>query len=632
MTIREYVSQRRWNLMGPVLPGGTVYTLVLSPNKEQRNPLLAGTPVGVFRSLSRGANWSAANRGLVGLQIATLASSSNGVLFLGSLDGTLARSVDGGYSWLCLPPLGDAGSITAIAVSPDYLSDGTILVGTERGGVFRSSDSGRSAKAANFGLSELNVLCLACAPGWPKKPVAFAGTVDGLFRSTNGGRAWRLCHGDLEGLPVQAVVVSPRFERDGLVYAATEEDGLFRSRDGGNTWEAIGYDIADRTINCLWISPKFAETRSLLAGTSSSGLYLSTDAGESWQQVLNSGNAVLALAGDDETQFAGHHNAGVYRSNDGGKSWEPSQDGLHANPLTQLLVASGGTLFAAGPDTGIYCSTDGYNWQPLASLPPLAGLSAFAVAPDYDRRPLLAVSDIEAGLFLSTDGGATWSETASEQVTALCMGIGAGSALHLFAGTGDGRLLHSTDAGATWQTIEAFGGAAVIRLEASPRFADDSILVAGTRDSADPSAPVSIWRSSDAGQNWKRLLQEEVSLAHLSFAMDPQRQGKLLIAMDRYLLAETEKGWQRAAVASEDPPVLTVAVRTNAGGSIYMAGTTLGVYISGDATTWRPMVRGMGYAPILALAPAVDGEAADLWALGLGGLIWKWESAEAEGQ
>ncbi|MHB0878260.1 MAG: WD40/YVTN/BNR-like repeat-containing protein, partial [Anaerolineae bacterium] len=167
MTIKQFLTQRRWHLMGPVLPGGTLYTMVLSPNKEQHNPLLAGTPVGVFRSLSRGDNWSWANRGLVGLQVATLAASSNGVLFLGTLDGTLARSVDGGYSWASLPRLEDSGSITSIAVSPDYLNDGTILVGTENGGIYRSTDSGRSAKPANFGLGDLSVLTIACAPGWP---------------------------------------------------------------------------------------------------------------------------------------------------------------------------------------------------------------------------------------------------------------------------------------------------------------------------------------------------------------------------------------------------------------------------------------------------------------------------------
>ena len=73
MSVREYTSRRRWRLVGPVLEGGTAYALVLSPNREQHQPLIAGTPVGAFRSLSRGSQWSWANRGLTGLQVSALA-------------------------------------------------------------------------------------------------------------------------------------------------------------------------------------------------------------------------------------------------------------------------------------------------------------------------------------------------------------------------------------------------------------------------------------------------------------------------------------------------------------------------------------------------------------------------------
>jgi len=630
MKLREYSRQRSWKLMGPVLPGGTIYSLVLSPNEEQHNPLLAGTAVGIFRSLSRGDKWTWANRGLAGLQISALAVTSNGVLFSGTLDGILARSVDGGYSWACMPPLEDSGSITAIAASPDYVNDGAILIGTEQGGIFRSTDSGRTAKPANFGLGELTVLSLACASGWPEKPVAFAGTIDGLYQSTNGGRAWRRVRGDLEGLAVQAVATSPEFHKDGTIFVATEEDGIFRSTEGGRHWEQVGQDIPDATVNSLWISDNYARDRTVLAGTSAAGLFRSQDGGDTWEQVLDTGNAVLALAGDEASVFAGFHSEGIYRSVDGGRSWQPCQEGLHANAFTDIACTSGNTLFAAGPDTGVYTSTDGSTWQPLETLPEVAGVAALAAAPNYEADPTLLVADIESGLWLSNDGGKSWHECMSAQASAICASLDSEQALRLWAGTSEGAILRSCDQGKTWETLHSFGGQAVLRLQASPAFMQDQILVAGTRDLSDPSAPIIVWRSSDGGHTWAKLLEEEVTLQHIAFAIDAAHGGLLRVALGRHLISETNKGeWKRHVMSPDEPPVLAVALRQSERDSFAIVGTSLGVFVT-DGTSSAPMMRGMGYAPIIGLSPATGDTQEPIWAMGLGGLIWKWDLAQPE--
>jgi photosystem II stability/assembly factor-like uncharacterized protein len=262
----------------------------------------------------------------------------------------------------------------------------------------------------------------------------------------------------------------------------------------------------------------------------------------------------------------------------------------------------------------------------------VTGVAAFAVAPSFPRRSLLAISDVEKGLYVSPDGGHNWRQASSEQVTAVCVGQNGEGGLLLFAGTADGRLLQSKDEGASWEESAPFQRQLVVRLDASPAFAHDCVLVAGTRDPGDPSAPVSVWRSTDSGRTWQRVLQEEVALPHLSFAFDTERGSRLLIAMDRFVVREGEKGWQRSPVASSNPPVLTVAVRHVGGERVYFAGTTLGIFASTDGANWRPISRGMGYAPILAFAPGTGDDSVDIWALGLGGLVWRWERGETEAQ
>ncbi|NPV09740.1 MAG: hypothetical protein HPY83_17495 [Anaerolineae bacterium] len=628
MSVREYTSRRRWRLAGPVLEGGTVYALVLSPNKDQHNPLIAGTPVGAFRSLSRGAQWSWANRGLTGLQVSALAASANGVLFLGSLDGTLARSVDGGYSWDCMPRLHDSGSITSLAVSPDYLRDGTVLIGTESGGVFRTTDSGKTARPVNFGLLDLSVLALACAPGWPERPIAFAGSLEGVFRSTNGGRAWRPSGDDLDGVTVQALAVSPAFTRDGTVFAGTEEDGLYRSTDGGDSWVRVGADVLGDTVNALWISPNYRSSPVVLAGSAGGGVYRSEDGGNSWVRTLETGGAALALAGDGETVFAGFHGAGAYRSSDAGLTWEECREGLFANAFTHLSVTKGGTLFVAGPDTGVYTSTDGTRWTAIPSLPNLAGLGSLAVWPRYEERPLLLAADVESGAYVSEDGGRSWDQTLEEQVSALALEED-GEVAVAWAGTTDGRLALSLDGGHQWQESAPFSGQAVLRIAPSAAFGQDHVVLAATRDTGSAGSPLVLWRSDDGGRSWRHLLEQDVELLHVSLIVRPGEAGRATAVFDRYcLIQEDADQWKRLTLGMGDPPLLSVASRMGTGEEYLIVGSTQGVFATTDGQNWTPMMRGMGYAPVLALTPTVGGRESPIWALALGGIVWKWDRTE----
>ncbi len=629
MSLREYTSRRRWRLAGPVLEGGTVYALVLSPSADQHNPLVAGSPVGAFRSLSRGAQWSWANRGLTGLQISALAASPNGVLFIGSLDGTLARSVDGGYSWEVMPPLEDSGSITSLAVSPDYLRDGTVLVGTETGGVFRTTDSGRTARPANFGLLDPTVLALVCAPGWPDRPVAFAATIDGVFRSTNGGRAWRPSGEDLDGLSVQALAVSPAFTRDGTVFAGSEEDGLFRSTDGGDSWQPLGEGVLDSTINALWVAPDFRTTRLVLAGTAGGGVYRSADAGDTWSAVLSPGGAVLALTGDGQTVFAGFHGSGVHRSSDGGQTWEECREGLYAHAFTYLSAANNGALFVAGPDTGIFTSSNGSDWKALPALPDLSALAAMTVWPDYHRKPLLAVADAEDGLYLSGDGGATWNRTLDGQVSALASAADGAGGGYLWAGTAGGALHVSTDGGSHWTESEPFAAMSVLKIEPSGQFPIDRALLAATRDVSSSDSPLVLWRSSDAGQSWTRIIEESSSLMHVGLLMRPGDGGRPAGVFDRYcLIQQGADQWKKLSLGvSGNPPLLALAARQGLGEEIVVVGSAVGVFATDNSDRWTPMMRGMGSAPVLALTPANGDREQPIWALALGGIIWSWESA-----
>ncbi|NIV35567.1 MAG: hypothetical protein GWN58_40785, partial [Anaerolineae bacterium] len=66
------------------------------------------------------------------------------------------------------------------------------------------------------------------------------GVDSGIFRSTNGGRAWREVDFSPDLAPVLSLALSPAYAEDGILFAGTESHGLYRSQDGGRTWTRLG--------------------------------------------------------------------------------------------------------------------------------------------------------------------------------------------------------------------------------------------------------------------------------------------------------------------------------------------------------------------------------------------------------
>ena len=164
----------------------------------------------------------------------------------------LSCSPDGGN----LSPL-DNGGFNAfpvtnfIAISPEFPMDGTVFVGTDVAGVFRSTDGGNTWVPADAGLpvdssgAFPGVISLAISPAFTTDGALFMGTdAAGVFRSVNGGNTWVPADA---GLPVDSsgafpgviLAISPAFATDGALFMGTDVAGVFRSVNGGNTWVPV---------------------------------------------------------------------------------------------------------------------------------------------------------------------------------------------------------------------------------------------------------------------------------------------------------------------------------------------------------------------------------------------------------
>jgi ligand-binding sensor domain-containing protein len=186
---------------------------------------------------------------------------------------------------------------------PLYLGASGDLVGVEQ---LNSSDDGLNWTAVNSGLTRTRVLSLTISGN-----AVYAGTDNGLFRSTNQGVAWTEVCAGLTDRYIVALGIAP----DDTTLLAATSSGVFRSSiAGGNqgqSWTPVTNGLPERTVALT-----FAQQRNrMLAGTVN-GFFVSEDNGANWRQI-NSGLLTLqvgALAVSDDTVLAGTRSGGVFVS------------------------------------------------------------------------------------------------------------------------------------------------------------------------------------------------------------------------------------------------------------------------------------------------------------------------------
>jgi len=210
-----------------------------------RGILFAARHSGLYRSQDGGETWQLAYETLdIQEPIPTNAVAlspdfEKDEVVLAGVSGGVLVSTNGGRDWVFARFHEPAPTVTALAVSPGFASDGLALAATLEDGVFLSQDRGMSWQAWNFGLLDWNVFCLAVSPDFIHDRTVFIGVETGVYRSTNGGRSWRDMHFPVEAAPVIAIALSPNFPQDGILSVETEEMGFYRFTDSGLTWEPI---------------------------------------------------------------------------------------------------------------------------------------------------------------------------------------------------------------------------------------------------------------------------------------------------------------------------------------------------------------------------------------------------------
>jgi hypothetical protein len=516
-----------WEQLGPIAIGGSVTALAA----DSGGTIWLATGAGILRHTDQGWRPLAAQPPLA---LLSALASADDTWWAAGLDGGIAYSRDCGTAWRRSWTDQVAVPITCLLAAPNYASNRTLLAGTASAGILRSTDGGRRWLLTNFGLQNFTILCLAAATDWSRREIVFAGTLDGVYRSSGGGRAWK--PSGLDGLTVQAVAASPDFAASGLVIAGTDSAGLYRSTDGGRNWSPIGHEIGRATaINAL-ICSEYAEGVCWLASTNGGQIWRSIDTGLTWDLVWGEAAAVVALACSTASQaaivYAGLIDAGLLISRDGGLQWLPDAT-LAVRGFQRLRATPDGGLLAIAPTEGAWRSTDdGRHWQRRAA----AAL----------HQPILAAAAASAaGAICIARGDGVWLAARSEERIVLAVDDGAVTELlatedTLWAGSVDGRVWQSDDHGSTWRELPSLPPhEQMLRLGCSP---DGELLVAVSYASA--SGECTLWRfTAGEWQPWRRRASSEPA-----YALDlPGGADKAWVAIGREVWRWHNNSWDQVA-------------------------------------------------------------------------------------
>jgi len=314
-----------------------------------------------------------------------------------------------------------SGRVTALAVSPGNTA--VVYMGTADGGVWKTIDGGAtwtpltdsqpSLSIGDLTLDPENPNTVLAATGDPKSAAGpFLGV--GLLRSTDGGATWTNIPGPFAGTLIPSIAIHPSNSAIWLVSCDNPAGrGIYRTSDGGVTWTVTLSAYTRRVL----FDPQNGNVA--YATTLNGQIFRSADAGVSWTAATGSGSNALPAGGgytelgidptNTSTLYAsiasgdGSNNLlGVFKSVDSGANWTPMASApdycspqCSYNNFIRVFPGNNQLLFLGG--ILLYYSLDGGN--------------TWTSVPDnviHDDQQAMAFSSDGTTLYEGNDGG-VWS-------------------------------------------------------------------------------------------------------------------------------------------------------------------------------------------------------------------------------
>lgn len=356
------LSALKFRCIGPALTSGRISDFAVNP-KNPKEYYVAVSSGGVWKTTTAGTSFKPVfdSQGSYSIGCVTMDPHNHNVVWVGTGENNNQRSVaygdgvykteDGGKTWQHMG-LKTSEHIGMIAIDP------------------RDSDV---------------VYVAAYGPLWS------AGGERGLYKTTDGGKTWKLVLTISEHTGVSEVHLDPRYPDE--IYAVAHqrrrhvftligggpESSLYKSRDAGKSWKKLqrGLPAGDVGRIALAISPVNPDTVYAIveAQRGRGGFFCSTDRGASWEKrssYTSRGNYYQELF-CDPVDMNRIYSMDVFLqvSDDGGKTWRAlGERSKHWDNHAMWINPQDPDYYLVGSDGGVYESFDrGQTWKFMTNLP-----------------------------------------------------------------------------------------------------------------------------------------------------------------------------------------------------------------------------------------------------------------------
>jgi photosystem II stability/assembly factor-like uncharacterized protein len=519
---------------------------------------------------------------------------STRTLFLGTSDGHVFGSRDGGENWELLGRIGEHHDDVIMSMLVDARSANTLYatswtLSSHGGGVYRSADAGHNWQL--IGLEGLVVRAIAQAPSNPD--ILVAGATDGVYRSEDSGKSWARIspekHEDL--LNFDSIAIDP--SDPNTIYAGTYHLP-WKTVDGGKNWTPVHQGMVDDSdVMSITIDQNNA---SHIFASACSGIYQSSDSGANWTKfkgIPKDSRRTVHILQDPKrpaTVYAAT-TEGLWKTIDNGATWRVITP-VSWSILSMVIDPENSDRLILGTERlGVQVSGDGGQTYRAANQ----GFSHrrivdVAVDPQHPERALVVLTSNFEPLLQTTDAGRTW--------TSLAAGLPSGPPRLVFASP-DG-----------WFAAPGPGG--LLRYDISKSSWVPVNLAAGKSTSAEAGHASSLKRSSSKAASSQSVASSRVAQAGKSTVLLHAKVNDMAFGQDAWyaasedgLLISRDRGlnWNHASPTSgQQSPARTSgaglssisirAVRTSSSDSYVWALTSSQLDVSGDGgKTWvsRPL-------------------------------------------
>ncbi len=481
---------------GSPTPGGDFHSVSAGfPEQGGKLMVYAATPEGVAFSADGGASWE--ELPLPELHVRAVAASANHPQFAYVSFSGLQR---------------DGKEFFGVATTQDF---GTTWS-------FPWQESNRPASNVDQGgwINPLlgpgwgeNPLELGVSPTKPE--LCYATDMGRTLKTEDGGKTWKAVYTRQSGNSAYTTtgldvttsygVHFDPFDAKHMLISYTDI-GLFRSDDGGAAWRSSAHGVPKAWSNTTYWVEFDPEVKgrlwAVMSGTHDlprpkmwrrtpperyrGGVARSDDGGETWitqTQGMPPTAATHILLDRHSPKnarvlYVTGFGRGVYKSSDGGASWSVKNNGLPAHePFAWRLTQAGdGTLYlviARRSDDGsigndldgaLYRSRNGADtWEKVTLPDGVNGPVGLQVDPTDPKRLYLAAwgrmhsgGDTRGGIYLSTDAGTSWKQVLNRDNHVYDVTIDPKHPEQLYACGFESSVWRSTDRGVTWTRVQGY--------------------------------------------------------------------------------------------------------------------------------------------------------------------------------